>query len=550
MRKSIRTTGRVTVRPLFLAVLLFCSPTLRGADAPPTWIVVTAPAFRQAIEPLVQHRAAEGFHTTVITTTDVLTPQEIRHGEADKLRDRLAALCRESPGKPCILLIGVAYADSDQNALATVVPALSGKVGRMKNQPSDNGFGCLGEDLLPTVAVGRFPARSADEARDMAGKTIAFERDGRQAPWRRGITLLVGNPGGDSAAERALGNWYVGSACQATTEKINPAWSVRSIYHIPGSPWYVPDASLHEQAVQSLQAGQAFTCYLGHSDDSGFWSGGARFLDRTDWSTLKLQHGAGVFVTCGCFACQLDRAGREEHEGYGLAAIRNPAGPVAVAGASGESYAAAGQLAFNGLLGDMAGPSLPQRLGDAWLDLKAGIAKGPMDFLTFTLFDHADGSHGTVPLAVQRKEHLEMWTLLGDPALHLPVIAPEIQLTVPKSAAAGAAVTIHGSLPAQPGDARVRVIVERPAGGRPLDLIPVPAGPADVRDRAILANYAKANDPVLLVVEGVARNGQFDVTLPLPKDLPWPHVVIRAASEGKDQDAVGAMALEIEEPEK
>ncbi len=274
MNTTIAVARLLAMRLCFLIGIAVCSSTLRAADPPPAWIMVTAPAFRRAIEPLVQHRAAEGFHTTVITTTDVLTPQEIRRGEADKLRDRLAALCRESPGETCILLVGVAYAASGQDALATVVPMLSGTVGRMKGMPADNGYGRLGDDLLPTVAVGRFPARNADEARDMASKTIAFERDGRQATWRRGITLLVGNPGGGSAAERALGNWYVGSACQATTEKINPCWSVRSIYHIPGSPWYVPDASLHEAAVQCLAEGQAFTCYLGHSDHSGFWSVG------------------------------------------------------------------------------------------------------------------------------------------------------------------------------------------------------------------------------------------------------------------------------------
>ncbi len=173
-----------------------------------------------------------------------------------------------------------------------------------------------------------------------------------------------------------------------------------------------------------------------------------------------------------------------------------------------------------------------------------------MDFLTFTLFDHGDGSNGTVPLAVQRKEHVEMWTLLGDPALHLPTIAPEISLTVPRSAAAGAAITVHGSLPITLGDASVRVTLERPAGSQPRDLIPLPAGPVHVRDRAILANHVKANDPVLLVAEASVRDGHFDSKLKLPKDLPWPHVVIRAVASRKDETAVGAVALEIEGPEK
>ena len=38
----------------------------------------------------------------------------------------------------------------------------------------------------------------------------------------------------------------------------------------------------------------------------------------------------------------------------------------------------------------------------------------------FYLFDQADGSRGQATLANQRAEHVEMWTLLGDPAMQLP----------------------------------------------------------------------------------------------------------------------------------
>ena len=39
-----------------------------------------------------------------------------------------------------------------------VLPPLRGTTRRMKGQPSDNGYGCLGDDLLPTVAVGALPS--------------------------------------------------------------------------------------------------------------------------------------------------------------------------------------------------------------------------------------------------------------------------------------------------------------------------------------------------------------------------------------------------------
>ena len=517
-----------------------------AAEPSPQWIVVTAPAFQKAIEPLRRHREADGFQVSLLTTTDVLSKEEIERGDARKLSDEIHKRCRQAKGKVYVLLVGVTAATAGQDAQATVLPPLTGTIGRMKGRPSDNGYGCLDAELLPSVAVGRLPARTAAEAQQMVEKILAFERDGQQASWRRSMTLLVGNPGGNSAAEQALSNWYVSNTCRSTAEKLHPGWSVRAIYHIPESPWFVPDEKLHDKTLDALQPGQAFTCYLGHSSDAGFWSSGAQFLERADWAHMKPPHGAGVFVTCGCFSCQLDAEGREDHEGYGLAAMRNPAGPVAVVGAVGESYAAAGQLAFNGLLADFSTAKLPDRLGDMWLHLKEGIAKGPLDFFTFTLFDYGDGSNGKVPLDEQRREHTEMWILLGDPALKLPSIAGEITLDAPQAALPGTTIKLRGALPAgMSGARRVRITVERPASGAPQDLEPVPAGPPDVRAKAILANHERANNPVLQSREADVVEGRFDAQFELPKTLPWPRIVLRATvlSATAEQEKTNSMGV-------
>ena len=436
-----------------VCIAAFGCSTGFAAEPAPQWIVITAPGLQKAIEPLRRERERQGFQVSVVTTTDLLAKEEIERGDARKLGEAVHQVCRQGHGQAYILLVGATAVGPGKDAQATVVPPLTGTIGRMKDRPTDNAFGCLGSDRLPSIAVGRLPARTAAEAQQMVEKILAFEREGQQASWRRSITLLVGNPGGRSPAERGLANWYVSNTCRSTAEKLHPSWNLRAIYHIPESPWYVPDDKLHDKALEYLRQGQAFTCYLGHSGDFGFWSTGTRFIDRTDWASVKVPHGAGVFITCGCYSCQLDSEGREDHEGYGLAAIRNPDGPVAVAGAVGESYAAAGQLAFNGMLGDFSAAKLPDRLGELWLDLKAGIAKGPLDLLTFTIFDYGDGSQGKIPLDIQRQEHTEMWILLGDPAMRLPAVANEITLDVPKTSAPGATIVVRGTVAASAGAA-------------------------------------------------------------------------------------------------
>src|SRR5205085_1782495 len=107
--------------------------------------------------------------------------------------------------------------------------------------------------------------------------------------------------------------------------------------------------------------------YLGHSDAEAFYAGRARFLDRDDWARMTIRRGPGVFATFGCNGCQLSGA---DGEGYGVAAVRNPGGPVAVLGSHGICFAAMVELCTNGLFEGYFAARPPQRLGEAWLAVK------------------------------------------------------------------------------------------------------------------------------------------------------------------------------------
>ena len=84
-------------------------------------------------------------------TTDVLSADEIRAGDGRKLRNHVNKLCRDYAGPSYVLLVGAVEAVRPEDAERTVVPPLDGGVGRMKGQPSDNGYGCLDDGRQPTV---------------------------------------------------------------------------------------------------------------------------------------------------------------------------------------------------------------------------------------------------------------------------------------------------------------------------------------------------------------------------------------------------------------
>src|SRR5689334_18508979 len=141
----------------WLALLLLAIAFPARADDTPAaqWVVVTAPAFRKAVEPLCEQRKAQGMRVEIVQTTDLLTAREILAGDSEKLRERVIKVCRDFKGTSCVLLVGAVEAGALADADTKVVPAPTGTAGRMKGQPSDNAYGSPGEGLLPAVAVGR-----------------------------------------------------------------------------------------------------------------------------------------------------------------------------------------------------------------------------------------------------------------------------------------------------------------------------------------------------------------------------------------------------------
>ncbi|MGH7172081.1 MAG: C25 family cysteine peptidase, partial [Gemmataceae bacterium] len=516
---------------LLIAALPVCAAPEAGQ-----WIVVTAPAFRKAVEPLCEQRKKQGLHVVVVQTSDVLRREDIRAGRAEKLRKHINKLCSDHKGPSYVLLVGAIESGRLAEPEKKVLPALAGTIGRMKGQPSDNGYGCLDDGRLPAVPVGRFPARTEEEARGMVAKTLEFERATRPALWRRRLIILAGIPAYNPLVDR-----MVESVAMARFARLSPIWTGRAIYSNPQSRFCVPDDLLHQRALRYVQDGEAFTLYLGHSNAEGLYGGRARYLDRGDWSRMHIEHGKGVFLTFGCNGCQLKG---EQGEGYGVAAMRNANGPVAVAGSHGICFAAMVQLAADGLFASTFAKAPPQRLGESWLAIKNGVARGKIDALTFRLLDAVDGDK-TIPQATQRQEHLEMFLLLGDPALRLPRMPADVEISAVNTVSPGKKLTVSGKVPSRLAGARLRITLERTVNSVPEDLAAMPKAPAEARDRVMLANHERANRFVLTTSESTVKDGRFQATLDVPANLPWRSLILRAYAANEHAEGMTVRILEV-----
>lgn len=538
--KRSRALLKDSVRVFAVFVFFFVALSVTATEDAGQWIVVTPPTFRSVLAPLIEQRKDDGFKVVVLETTEVFGSEQLQQSDGAPLLAQLKALCLPGHGPDYVLLAGICAATAQVNAQNTV-PSLRGTVERMKGQPSDSGYGLPGPDGGPTIAVGRLPARTVNELSGMVRKTLAFEQNAAPAPWRDRLLLLLGNPGGGPLAEM-----FVEQELHTDLASLYPGWNMRTIIDISSSPFYLPHPRDSATALQYLQEGQLFSIYLGHSYAPGLGLDSRfLFLRRADWEKLNVPHGAGPFFTCGCFACQAN----ENDPGYGVAAMRNPAGPVAVIGASGESYSAEGQLAVEGLLATLARPSFPERLGQYWLAVQEGLARGKIDPTTFELMDMADGSGGKTLLPVQRLEHLQMWQLLGDPALRMPVMLDDIALSVSGPVTPGSNLKVSGALPDRLNGAAVHLTLERPLDSTPSGVEPVPPGSAEnrqERERIFIANHRHANTYILAQADTVAVGKTFSAALAVPTDLQWTNLTLKASATASNESGLGVLVLHRE----
>ena len=513
-------------------------PHSDAQPSPGQWVVVAAPAFASSLTPLVNQRRAEGFKVSVIETTQVLTREQIRDGNGAPLRERLQQVFGRDAGPKYLLLIGVGANLATTVPAEVSVPALFGTVARMKGQPTDYGY-CLPDSAgRPTVAVGRFPARNSEELRGMIAKTLGLERARSSGEWRGHMLLVQGNPGGGSMAES-----FLDGITRPRLARLHPAWQLSAISDLAPSLYYLPTGLLQSRSLEWLSAGQLFAVYLGHSGYTALCSLNTFFLGTKDWAKVDMSKGQGVFFSCGCYGCQWD-SGPEQ--AYCLVAMRNPTGPAAVIGACGESFSACGLLAVDGLLRCCTEAPFPARLADYWLAVQDGLFEGKIDGTTFTFLDHDDGTAAKVPLAVQRSEHLEMWTMLGDPGLRLPLLPLTISMKAASPVSPATRLNIEGGLPENLAGARVRVSLERTIGTRPGDCQALPEPSANgtaERDRIAAENNRKVNSRTISTATATAQGRSFACSLEVPANLAVPMVVVRAFAEAGTEIAEGVLKL-------
>jgi hypothetical protein len=411
-----------------LNLLLFLLP-LAAIVAPPSGpdtLVVCPREFRPALVEWEKFRRAQGHELAIVDVP----------ASAEQLKATIHR-ANQAGSLKYIVLIGDEPSAQDSRILAAqiTVPTnyVPGKVnirwGPEKEIASDTPYGDLDGDGIPDVGVGRIPAHSAAELAAVVRKVIRYEHLTDHGPWEKSLNIVSG-AGGFGALTDAI---VEAAGRQVIGQTVPPEYDVRHIFDSSSNPDVAEKIDFATRARGELNGGSLAWIYVGHglptelvyaATASGFRS----ILSMRDVPQLHCGPHNPLAVLVACYTGAMDAP----HGCLGEELLLAEDGPVAVIAATRVTMPYGNTIMGCELLracfqdrpvavGDVL------RLAQQRVLAPTGMDQPNKDQLRATLDGMAQVmSPPPVDLAAERREHVLMYQLIGDPLLRLHRPAAEV----------------------------------------------------------------------------------------------------------------------------
>ncbi|MCC6908425.1 MAG: hypothetical protein IT430_10825 [Phycisphaerales bacterium] len=485
---------------LVLALLL-----ARPAAAQRIWVVVHRPELADVAQQWGEFRRATGWQVQdldadFLAPSDAAPEQFARALQAE-LRRRFAAARTSgvADGDFAVLLLGpVADADG-RPAIPTwhrpqTDADLIGRDG-LADIATDLPYQ-LADDLddLPDFALGRVPARSADEALAALDKVQRYETQAPGGPWRRRLTYLAGE-GGFGAIDALLERLFINMLDQIVPYDFD----VNMTYANPRSPYCAPPERFSQVVLDRLSEGALLVNYMGHGQIGMLdrFTIGLNRYDVCSIDSLRQLKGSGnrlpIALLVACWTGRVDLPA--ERRGLGEMMLFNRNGPVAVIAATRISHPYANALVQKGFTQQLC-ERRRASVGAAHLAAMRQLA-GPDE-----IDRQLEGLAAPIAVAMKWKStpgqlrlmHMGMYGLLGDPATRIaypPTDVVDWKFDAPNARVAGRVAEARG------GEAVITIETRRETIPRLSEMRLTAGVGGEVLDAARESNYQLANDKVL-----------------------------------------------------
>ncbi|MCU0492610.1 MAG: C25 family cysteine peptidase, partial [Chloroflexaceae bacterium] len=269
-------------------------------------LYIAPAAFQQALEPLVAQRRSQGYSVQVVPVEAIYDNWSWGMVSPDAIRNFLRYAVGTWATKPqAVALVGIGTSDPrnylGRNNPNHIPPYLADVDFWLGETACENCYVQLDgdsplDDKLPDLALGRLPARDANDVQVLVNKILAYERAPAGQSWRgRALTVADNN---DSAGD------FVKIADAGTTHLPAGMLSER-IYFDPEAPaeqpWRDRDAArAYSRVKAALSGGAGLVTFVGHSSQWRWASnsyqstpnGNTEFLPMLDlYDTDELQNG-------------------------------------------------------------------------------------------------------------------------------------------------------------------------------------------------------------------------------------------------------------------
>ncbi len=496
-----------------------CQPaTPRSSVAPYDYLIVSTDELYPVGASHAGYRAETGFDPHVVPLASLVGPDY----DAETLLAAVHDELRKTSGDPVYLLL-LGDAPLPGEPPDGLIPALPCD-NDYGDCYTDNTYGDLDGDGIPEVAVGRVPARTPEEAEDYFAKVRHHETFYFPGLWNRRLSIYSGVGGFGPEIDEMLEYMVLEGAKQ-----VDHGFDMIGAYAASSSDYYY--TPFEDKVLEMFNAGNLMTIYIGHGSTG--WTEGLP-IDRIG---------------------EIDCAGRAPLSFFFACYNGNYLGPEpsiaeSVLFLDGGALTAFGSTDVSHPYGNGVLPyeiqravfnDRPERLGEALVTAKRQAIENDDELrelmVTFAVIGGEDEAR-LQPLAYQ---HLDLYNLLGDPAVRIQFPRSEIDFGAGLTGSVGeGSVAVTATAPGiDEGVAWVTVECERDMILADLEEV----DPEDPDPAVVQENWAKAVDKVV-AGEGVEiAGGQFTASFELPDDLPTGEYYLKVYAQDDRSDSFGFLPL-------
>ncbi len=324
--------------------------------------------FAGTLAPLVQVHRAEGKTLAVVPIIDLYDEFNFGERSPEAIKQFLRTASQNWEKAPTYLLLNGRASLDPRNYLGfgnlDMVPTRIVASSSLMTA-SDDWFSDFTNSGMPTIATGRLPVSTVDEANTVVGKIVAYEGQSTNGPWTANALMVADRDDTESFTQDS----------QTVQEKLPTTMPVTDVFvDTTGT------TAARGDIVNAINAGQVLVNYLGHGSEEQ-WAGSDIF-DENTVSSLTNSSQLPVFLIMDCLNGFFQDV-YAEPLGVTLMLASN-GGAVAVLASSGLNQPAP-QTALDALVVQDAFGAKRSTLGESIVNAKSNITD-PDVRKTFVLF--------------------------------------------------------------------------------------------------------------------------------------------------------------------